>query len=137
MDLIQNQQIIPAYIQKNNWKYARSKTFETAFEADCDNCELSLECHWYAAEGNTEKMAIEEKIQRNIISTADISELTQWLLSSNPEEAKALQNSLNAEAPLKDWSRERLRELENQQPLDSNLILRLEGPTGNVQKLWN
>ena len=55
----------------------------------------------------------------------------------NPEEAKALQNSLNAEAPLKDWSRERLRELENQQPLDSNLILRLEGPTGNVQKLWN
>ena len=50
----------------------------------------------------------------------------QWLLSSNPEEAKALQNSLNAEAPLKDWSRERLRELENQQPLDSNLILRLE-----------
>ena len=39
---------------------------------------------------------------------------------------KALQNSLNAEAPLKDWSRERLRELENQQPLDSNLILRLK-----------
>ena len=31
--------------------------------------------------------------------------------SSNPEEAKALQNSLNTEAPLKDWSRERLREL--------------------------
>ena len=62
----------------------------------------------------------------------------QWLLSSNPEEAKALQNSLNAEAPpLKDWSRERLRELENQQPLDSNLILRLEVPAGNVQKLWN
>jgi DNA repair protein RadC len=30
------------------------------------------------------------------------------------------------EAPLKDWSRERLRELENQQPLDSNLILRLK-----------
>ena len=124
--------------------------FETAFEADrlsaafsgegshaglagvcgnlpdCDNCELSLECHWYAAEGNSEKMAIEEKIQRNKISTADIPELMQWLLSSNPEEAKALQNSLNAEAPLKDWSRERLRELENQQPLDSNLILRLE-----------
>ena len=71
-------------------------------------------------------MAIEEKIQRNKISTADIPELIQWLLSSNPEEAKALQNSLNAEAPLKDWSRERLRELENQQPLDSNLILRLE-----------
>ena len=42
----------------------------------------------------------------------------QWLLSSNPEEAKALQNSLNAEDPLKDWSRERLRELEKQQPLD-------------------
>ena len=124
--------------------------FETAFEADrlsaafsgegshaglagvcgnlpdCDNCELSLECHWYAAEGNSEKMAIEEKIQRNKISTADIPELMQWLLSSNPEEAKALQNSLNAEAPLKDCSRERLRELENQQPLDSNLILRLE-----------
>ena len=67
-------------------------------------------------------MATEEKIQRNKISTADIPELMQWLLSSNPEEAKALQNSLNAEAPLKDWSRERLRELENQQPLDSNLI---------------
>ena len=124
--------------------------FETAFEADrlsaafsgegshaglagvcgnlpdCDNCELSLECHWYAAEGNSEKMAIEEKIQRNKISTADIPELMQWLLSSNPEEAKALQNSLNAEAPLKDWSRKRLRELENQQPLDSNLILRLK-----------
>ncbi len=71
-------------------------------------------------------MAIEEKIQRNKISTADIPELMQWLLSSNPEKAKALQNSLNAEAPLKDWSRERLLELENQQPLDSNLILRLE-----------
>ena len=28
--------------------------------------------------------------------------------------------------PLKDWSRKRLRELENQQPLDSNLILRLK-----------
>jgi hypothetical protein len=26
----------------------------------------------------------------------------------NPEEAKALQNSLNAEAPFKDWNRERL-----------------------------
>ena len=124
--------------------------FETAFEADrlsaafsgegshaglagvcgnlpdCDNCKLSLECHWYAAEGNAEKMGIEEKIQRNKISTADIPELMQWLLSSNPEEAKALQNSLNAEAPLKDWSRKRLRELENQQPLDSNLILRLK-----------
>jgi len=93
---------------------------------DYDNCKLRLECHWYGAEGNSEKMAIEEKIQRNKISTADIPELMQWLLSSNPEEAKALQNSLNAEAPLKDWSRERLRELENQQPLDSNLILRLE-----------
>ena len=45
---------------------------------------------WYAAEGNSEKMAIEEKIQRNKISTADIPELMQWLLSSNPEEAKAL-----------------------------------------------
>ena len=58
---------MPAYIQKNGWKYARSKTFfETAFEADrlsaafsgegshaglagvcgnlpdCDNCKLSL-----------------------------------------------------------------------------------------------
>ena len=47
-------------------------------------------------------MGIEEKIQRNKMSTADIPELLQWLLSSNPEEAKALQNSLNAEAPLKD-----------------------------------
>ena len=75
---------------------------------------------------NAGKIAIEERIQRNKISTANIPELMQWLLSSNPEEAKALQNSLNAEAPLKDWSRERLRELENQQPLDSNQILRLE-----------
>ena len=63
-------------------------------------------------------MVIEEKIQRNKISTADIPELMQWLLSSNPEEAKSLQNSLNTEAPLKDCNRERLRELENQQPLD-------------------
>ena len=50
----------------------------------------------------------------------------QWLLSSNPEEAKALQISLNAEAPLKEWNRKRLWELEKQQPLDSNLILRLK-----------
>ena len=27
MDLIQNQQKMPAYIQKNGWKYARNKTF--------------------------------------------------------------------------------------------------------------
>jgi DNA repair protein RadC len=93
---------------------------------DCDNCELSLEYHWDAADGNSKKMTIEEKIQRNKISTADLPELMQWLLSSNPEKAKALQNSLNAEAPIKDWCRERLWELENQQPLDSNLILRLE-----------
>ena len=108
--------------------------FETAFEADrlsaafsgkgshaglagvCgnlpdyDNCKLRLECHWYGAEGKSEKIAIEEKIQRNKISTSDIPELMQWLLSSNPEEAKALQNSLNAEAPLKNWSHERLFE---------------------------
>ena len=100
----------------------KQNVFETAFEADrlsaafsgegshaglagvcgnlpdCDNCKLSLERNWYATEGNSEKMAIEEKIQRNKISTVDISELMQWLLSSNPEEAKALQNSLNAEA---------------------------------------
>ena len=50
----------------------------------------------------------------------------QWLLSSNPEEAKVLQNSLNAEAPLKDWSRESLWELGNQQPLYQNLIFRLK-----------
>ena len=96
-----------------------------------------LECHWYAAEGDSEKMAIEENIQRNKSSTADIPELMQWLLSSNPEEAKALQNTLNAEAPLKDWSRERLRKLKNHQPLDSNLILCFGGPVGNMQKLWN
>ena len=72
-----------------NRRYRSQNVFETAFEADrlsaafsgegshaglagvcgnlpdCDNCELSLECHWYAAEGNSEKMAIEEKIQRN------------------------------------------------------------------------
>ena len=40
----------------------------------------------------------------------------------DPEEAKALQNSLNPDAPLKDWSHARLREQENQQSLDSNLI---------------
>ena len=41
-------------------------------------------------------MVIEEKIQREKILTTDIPELMQWLLSSNLEEAKALQNSLNA-----------------------------------------
>ena len=65
-------------------------------------------------------------MQRNKISTTYIPELMQWLLSSNLEEAKALHNSLNAEASLKDWSHKRLRELENQQPLDSDLILRLK-----------
>ena len=59
--------------------------------SDCDNCELLLERHWNAAEENAEKIAIEEKIQRNKISTADIPEFMQWLLSSNPEGAKALQ----------------------------------------------
>ena len=63
-------------------------------------------------------MAIEEKIQRNKISTADIPELMQCLKSSNPEEAKAFQNSVNAEALLKVRSRKRLWELENQKPLD-------------------
>ena len=60
--------------------------------SDCDNCELLLERHWNAAEENAEKIAIEEKIQRNKISTADISEFMQWMLSSNPEGAKVLQN---------------------------------------------
>ncbi len=59
-------------------------------------------------------MAIEEKIQRNKILTANIPELLQWLLNTSPEEAKALQNSLNPDAPLKDWSHARLHELENQ-----------------------
>ena len=71
-------------------------------------------------------MEIEEKILRNKILTTDFPELMQWLLNTSPEEAKALQNSLNPDAPLKDWSHARLRELENQQSLDSNLILCLE-----------
>ena len=93
---------------------------------DCDNCELNAECLWYANEGNTAMVTIEEKIQRNQISAEDIPELMRWLLTSNPEEAEALQASLNRGAPLKDWSRERLRDLEKQQPLDSKLILRVE-----------
>ena len=93
---------------------------------DCENCELSLECLWNIADGNSEKMEIEEKILRNKILTTDLPELMQWLLNMSPEVAKALQNSLNLDAPLKDWSHASSRELENQQSLDSNLILLLE-----------
>ena len=68
-------------------------------------------------------MEIEEKILRNKILTTDFPELIQCLLNTSPEQAKALQNSLNPDAQLKDWSHARLRELENQQSLDSILIL--------------
>ena len=75
--------------------------FETAFEADrlsaafsgegshaglagvcgilpdCENCELSSECLWNTAEGNSEKMEIEEKIWRNKTLTTDIPALMQ------------------------------------------------------------
>ena len=59
---------------------------------DCENCELSSECLWNTADGNSEKMEIEEKILRNKILTIDLPELMQWLLNKSPEEAKALQN---------------------------------------------
>jgi DNA repair protein RadC len=52
-------------------------------------------------------------------------ELMRWLLTSNPEEDKALEHSLNPDTPLKDWSRIRLRSLEEKQPLGSELVLRL------------
>ena len=93
---------------------------------DCENCGLSTACHWYSNDGNSANVKIEEKIQRSQISAEDIPELMRWLLTSNPEEAKALQASLNLEAPLKDWNRERLRNLEKRQPLSSKLVLRME-----------
>jgi len=49
-----------------------------------------------------------------------------WLLTSTPEEDKALEHALNPDAPLKDWSWKRLRILEKTQPLGSELVLRLE-----------
>ena len=63
---------------------------------------------------------------RNKNLTTDFPELMQWLLNTSLGEAKALQNSLNQDASLKDRNHAHFRELENQQPLDSNLILRLE-----------
>ncbi len=92
---------------------------------DCENCELSSECLWCAADTNSVKLKIAEKIQRNLISAKDMPELMRWLLTSNPEEDKALEHSLNPDTPLKDWSRIRLRSLEEKQPLGSDLVLRL------------
>jgi len=93
---------------------------------DCENCGLSSECLWCAAGTNSAKFKIEEKIQRKLISAEDIPELMRWLLTSNPEEGKALEHALNPDAPLKDWSRKRMRSLEKKQPLGSKLILRVE-----------
>lgn len=124
--------------------------FETAFEADgmaavfsgawrkaglqgicgdlpdCENCMLNTNCLWYADQGNPEIIGIEEKIQRKKIKMEDIPVLMQWMLSSNPEESNALENAVNKDAPLKGWNRERLKKLENQQPIGSKLIMRLE-----------
>ena len=38
---------------------------------DCENCELSSECLWNTADGNSANMEIEEKILRNKILTTD------------------------------------------------------------------
>jgi DNA repair protein RadC len=93
---------------------------------DCENCELSSECLWCKADKNSVKFKIEEKIQRNLITAEDIPELMGWLLTSNPEEGKALEDALNLDTPLKDWSRKRLRSLGKKQPLGSKLNLRVE-----------
>ncbi|MBC8259183.1 MAG: DNA repair protein RadC [SAR324 cluster bacterium] len=93
---------------------------------DCENCALSEDCLWSAAGGKTEQIEIEEKILKNHISVEDIPELLAWLLGSNLDERKALMNVVNQDAPLKDWSQVRLRELEQQQPSDSKLAIRLE-----------
>ena len=102
---------------------------------DWESCDLSNECFWYTVEGNLNLMHIEEKIQRNTIKLEDVPDLMRWLLSSNPEESKALENTVNKDAPLKGWNRERLKKLENQQPIGSRLILRLGRTEGIVQKL--
>ena len=52
---------------------------------DCENCELSSECLWNTADGNSAKMEIEEKILRNKILTTDFPELIQCLLNTSPE----------------------------------------------------
>ena len=93
---------------------------------DCDNCALNTECLWCGADTNSVKFNIAEKIQRNLISAADIPQLMHWLLTSTQEEGKALEHALNPDAPLKDWSWKRLRILEKTQPLGSELVLRLE-----------
>ncbi len=124
--------------------------FETAFEADrmaavfsgewrqagsqgvcgdlpdCENCKLNTDCLWQTGQGNQEMMGIEEKIQRKKIKTEDVPELMKWLLSSNPEESNVLEGTVNKDAPLKGWNRERLKKLENLQPIGSKLIIRLE-----------
>jgi hypothetical protein len=98
--------------------------FETAFEADrmaaafsedgihaglvevcgempdCENCELSSQCLWCAADTLSVKLKIAEKIQRNLISAEDMPELMRWLLTSNLEEDKALEHTLNPDTPL-------------------------------------
>jgi hypothetical protein len=76
-----------------------------------ENWELSSECLWCTADTNSVKIKITEKIQLNLISAVDIPELMCWLLTSNPEEDKALEHRLNPATPLKDWSRKRLRRL--------------------------
>ena len=75
---------------------------------DYENCELSSECLWCAADTNPVKIKITEKIQPNLISAVDITELMCWLLTSNPEEDKALEHTLNPATPPKDWRMKRL-----------------------------
>ena len=82
-------------------------------------------------------MAIEEKIQRNKISTADIPELMQWLLSSNPEEAKALQNSLNVEAAAQRLEPRTFAGTGKSAASRFKSDFTTGGPAVNVKKLWN
>ena len=66
---------------------------------DCENCELSSECLWCAADTNSVKIKITEIIKWNLISAIDIPELMRWLLTSNPEADKALEHTLNPDTP--------------------------------------
>ena len=91
-----------------------------------ENCELSSECLWCSADTNSVKIKITEKIQQNLISAVDIPELMRWLLTLNPEEDKALEDTLNTDTPFKDRSRKRLRRLEIKQLLGSKPVLLLE-----------
>ena len=72
------------------------------------------------------KIKITGKIQWNLISVLDNPELMRWLLTSNPEEDKSLEHTINPETPFKDRSRKRLRRLEIKLPLGSELVLRIE-----------